>query len=183
MRCCSLILGLATITLCAMLPASAWAPGRRGGGGMARVRPQNSQRPGKFGDKSGRTPIQEFERLSPEQQQKALNRLPPEQRQRLQERLQRFNQLPPERQRALTNLYNRLHQLPPERQDAVRNSINNFSKQTPERQQAIREELRSEAGMSPEQRQAQFSSPEFRKRFSRKEQEIVRDMSEVLPPQ
>lgn len=178
----SFILGLVMLAACVSFPSSAWAQGRRGGG-MSRPRPLNSQTQGKLGHRTDRTPIEEFETMSPEQQQKALNRLPPEQRQRLQERLQRFNQLPPERQRALSNLYNRLHQLPPERQDAVRKSIHNFSKQPPERQQAIREQLRSLAGMSPEQRQAEASSPEFQKRFNKKEQEIVRDMSEVLPQQ
>ena len=167
-----------------VLGSPAWGQGRRGGG-MNRPRPQNGQRMGRPGAKAGsaRTPIQEFETMSPAEQQKALDRLPPEQRQRLQQRLDRFNQLPPERQRALTDLYNRLHQLPPERQDAVRKSINNLSNQSPQRQQAIREQLRSMASMTPEERQAYISTPEFRGKFNKKEQEIVRDMSEVLPQQ
>ena len=145
--------------------------------------PPREGRSPKAVERSDRTPIEEFETMSPEQQRKALNGLPPEQRQRLQERLQRFNQLPPEQQQALKSLYNRLHQLPPERQDAVRKSINKFSQQPPQRQQAIREELRSMASMPPDQRQAYVSSPEFRGKLSKKEQEIARDMSEVLPPQ
>jgi hypothetical protein len=167
------------LTLCALacgmvFESSARAQGRRG----AISRPPSSARPSKG---STQTPIEEFETMPPAEQQKALNRLPPEQRQKLRERLQKFNQLPPEQQQALKNLYNRLHQLPPERQTAVRKSINKLSQQPPERQQAIRQDLRSMASMSPEERQAHMSTPEFRGRFNKKEQEIVRDMAEVLP--
>lgn len=158
----------------------AHAQGRRGG--MARPRPMNSPKQGNV-DRGARTPIEEFETMPPEQRQKALNRLPPEQRQKLQERLDRFNQLPPERQQALKNLYNRLHELPPDRQNAVRQSINKFSQMPPERQQAIRSELRNMADIPPDQRKAYVSTPEFRGKFNKKEQEVVRDMSEVLPPQ
>ena len=180
MRCRSSIPALAALALCMSFGSPAGAQGRRGG--MApRSRPMNVPRQGNIG-RGARTPIDEFETMSPQQRQKALDRLPPDQRQRLQERLDRFNQLPPEQQQALKNLYNRLHELPPERQDAVRNSINKFSQQPPERQQSIREELRNMAGMSAEQRKAQVSSPEFKQKFNKKEQEIVRDMSEMLPP-
>lgn len=184
MRCRSSIPALAAVAICVTFGSPAGAQGRRGG--MTRSRPMSPPRQGRFPDKvdrGARTPIEEFQTMSPEQRQKALDRLPPEQRQKLQDRLDQFNQLPPERQRALKNLYNRLHELPPQRQDAVRKSINKFSQQPPERQQAIREELRSMAGMSREERQAHVSSPEFSKKFDKKEQEIVRDMTEVLPPQ
>jgi hypothetical protein len=153
----------------------ALAQGRRG----ATSRPSSPQRQGLS---SAQTPIEEFETMPPADQQKALKGLPPDQRQRLQERLQRFNQLPPEQQQALKSLYNRLHQLPPEKQDAVRKSVNKFSQQTPERQQAIRQELRSMTGMSPKERKAHLSSPEFRRKLNKKEQDIARDMAEVLPP-
>lgn len=128
-----------------------------------------------------KTPIEEFETLPPEQQQQALNRLPPAQRQKLQERLQRFNALPPEQQQALKTLYNRLHQLPPQRQEAVRKAINKFSQAPADRQQAMRDELRGVAALPAEERQTHLNSPEFRSRFTKKEQDILRDMSPLLP--
>jgi thioesterase domain-containing protein len=127
------------------------------------------------------TPIDEFERMSPEQQQRALERLPPAQRQKLQQRLQRFNQLPAEQQRTLRNLYNRLHQLPPEQQESVRKAINRFSEQAPGRQQLMRDELRSMAALPEQDRQARMASQEFRKTLSRREQSILKDMLPVLP--
>jgi len=133
------------------------------------------------GQNQEKTPIEEFETLPPEQQQQALSRLPPAQRQKLQERLRRFNALPPQQQQALKTLYNRLHQLPPQSQDTVRKAINKFSQAPAGRQQAMRDELRSVAALPSEERQAHLNSPDFRSRFTKKEQDILRDMSPLLP--
>jgi Protein of unknown function (DUF3106) len=151
---------------------------QRGARGGARA-PRGTQT--EAGQNQQKTPIDEFETMPPDQQQKALNRLPPAQRRQLQERLQRFNALPPEQQQTLKTLYNRLHQLPPQRQEAVRKAINRFSQQAPDRQQALREELRNVAALPPQQRQAHMSSPDFRARFTKKEQDILRGMSPLLP--
>ncbi|HEV8038375.1 MAG TPA: DUF3106 domain-containing protein [Bryobacteraceae bacterium] len=139
---------------------------------------QHAEKP----SKNSKTPIDEFMRMSPEERQKALNRLPPEQRSRLQERLRRFNQLPSEQQQTLRNMYDRLNQLPPQRQQAVRRSMNQFSKQTPDRRQAMRQELRGMAPLEPQDREARMASPEFREKFSEKEQGIIRDMADLVPP-
>ena len=128
-----------------------------------------------------KTPIDEFELMSPEQQQRALERLPPAQRLKLQERLQRFNRLPSEQRQTLRNLYNRLHELPASQQESVRRAINRFSEQAPERQQAMRDELRSLSALPEQDREARMASREFRNSFSRREQGIVRDMLPVLP--
>ena len=182
MRSRSPILALAALALGMAFAWPAVAQARRGGGSV-RSRPQSAPRMGRANNPGPRTPIDEFETMPPAQRQRALDRLPPEQRQKLQERLDRFNRLPAEQQQALKNLYNKLHELPPQRQDAVRKSITKFSQESPQRQQAIREELRNMAAMSPEERQSYVSNPEFRSKFNKKEQEIVRDLSDVLPPQ
>src|SRR5579863_5618368 len=56
-----------------------------------------------------KTPIEEFETMSPAEQQKAMDRLPPGERKQLQDRLDRFHQLPAEQQHALISFYHRLH--------------------------------------------------------------------------
>ena len=129
-----------------------------------------------------KTPIDEFERMTPEERQKALDRLPPQQRKKLEERLKKFNQLPPEQQQVLKNMYNRLNQLPPERQTTVRQAINKFSKEPADRQRAMRDELRSLAALPPQDRESTLSSKDLKSRFSGKEQQIMRQMSDLLPP-
>ncbi|HUA20912.1 MAG TPA: DUF3106 domain-containing protein [Bryobacteraceae bacterium] len=156
-------------------PAFALGPGRpvRQGSPAAR----RARTPG-----AAKTPIDEFEQMPPGEQQRALDRLPPAQRQKFQERINRFNRLAPQQQQTLRSLYNRLHQLPSERQEAVRGAIQRFSRQPPERQQAMRDELRGMAALSQQDREARMAGPEFKKRFSGKEQGIVRDMAPLLPP-
>jgi|SRR5579871_3465692 len=128
-----------------------------------------------------KTPFEEFETLSPAEQQKVMERLSPNDRKQLQERLDQFHQLPAEQQHALISFYNRLHQLPGPKQDAVRKAWNKFSDQPKERQQVIRDELRDMADRSSAERKAEWAGPAFKARFSKKEQDIVRDLEPLLP--
>jgi Protein of unknown function (DUF3106) len=172
---CAALLGLS-------LAPSAFA--QRRGGGMTRPNPPRPAPPPKNqkAEKAEKTPIDEFQTMSPQERQKALDRMPPAQRKKFEERLQKFNELPPEQQRTLKNMYNRLHELPPGRQDAVRKSMNQFSEQPVERRQVMRQELKSIGELPEQDRAARLASPEFRSRFSHKEQDIIRNMSELLPP-
>ena len=174
------IVAPAALLFCLGLTPSAFAQGRRGGmnqppGRTAGPRQDKSA-------KAAKTPIDEFQTMSPQDRQKAMDRMPPAQRQKLEERLQKFNQLPPEQQRTLKGMYNRLHELPPGKQEAVRKSVNRFSEQPPERRDAIRQELKGIGELPQQDRTARMASPEFRSKFNHKEQDIIRDMSELLPP-
>ncbi len=178
--CSRSIAALGALLLGLGLTPSAFAQGRRGG--MNRPPPKPPARRPEKPPKAEKTPIDEFQTMSPRDRQKALDRMPPAQRQKLEERLQKFNELPADQQRTLKTMYNRLHELPPGRQDAVRKSMNQFSEQPQERQQALRQELRGIGELPQQDREARLKSPEFRSKFSGKEQGIIRDMSELLPP-
>jgi hypothetical protein len=128
-----------------------------------------------------KTPIDDFERMSPEQQQKALAKLPPERRKKVQEQLARLRNLPPEQRAALRQTYQRLSEFPPDRQQQLRKSLQKFGSQPSQRQQAMREELRHLSEQSPEERANRLNSPEFRHAFNRSEQQVVRDMSDLFP--
>lgn len=152
------------------------AQGRRGAIQRGQHLPRIKNAP-----KGPKTPIQEFETMSPDEQRRALNRLPPNQRRNLEERLNRFNQLPEQQRQALTNLYNRLHQLPSERQNSVRKAINKFSEQPADRQELIRQELRRMAALPAGERTQHLGSADVRSSLSKKEQDILRDMIPLLP--
>jgi hypothetical protein len=128
-----------------------------------------------------KTPIDDFERMSPEQQQKALAKLPPERRKKVLEQLARLRNLPPEQRAALRQTYNRLSEFPVERQQQLRKSLQKFGSQPADRQQAMREELKQLSEQSPEERATRFNSPEFRHAFNRGEQQMVRDMTDLFP--
>jgi len=133
--------------------------------------------------KVARTPIDEFETMPAEERRQVLNQLPRSEREKLQKRLAKFNALPAEQQQALKNLYNRLHQLPPEQEESVRKAINRFSAEPAQRQQAMREELQRMGALSGQEREQRLTTPDYRKKFSRKEQVIIRDMGPLLPPE
>jgi len=132
-------------------------------------------------ESGGNTPIDEFDRLSPEEQKQILARLPTEQRRRLEERLRQFKQLPFEQRQMLRNLYSRLHQLAPGQQETVHKAIDRFSKQPAESQQAIRDEVRLLSALPELDRASRVASKDFRQGLTRKEQGIVRDMLPLLP--
>ena len=164
------ILALAALTGGVMLAHMGWAQKRAG----APAKPPSATR--------AKTPIDLFETMSREEQRQALEQLPPAQRRKLQDRLDKFNQLPAEQQRDLKNLYNRLHRLPADRQNAVRKAIQTFSLQSADRRQAIREELRDLAAVPEPERPTRLASPAFLSKFNGQEREIVRAMSLLLPP-
>ena len=161
-----------------LAPKSVLAQGHRtgGGGGMHRASPVGP--PGKAPKK---TPIDEFERMSPERQREALAKLPPDRRKKVENQLAQLRSLTPERQAILRETYSRLSELPADRREAVRKSFQKFGSQPADRQDAIRAELKQLGDLSPNERDAHFKSQGFRKEFNRGEQQIVRDMSELLP--
>jgi TolA-binding protein len=142
---------------------------------------KGAKRPTEKSPRNSETPIDDFLHMTPEEQRQALDRLPPGQRMRLQQKLDKFNQLPPQQQQRLRTMYDRLNQLPQARQSLVRRSLNEFSQQPADRRQAMRQELRKLAPLGPRDREARMSSAEFRQKFSEKEQRMVSDMSDLLP--
>ncbi len=142
---------------------------------------KGSKRPPEKSPRRSGTPIDDFMHMTPEEQRQALEHLPPGQRMRLEQRLNKFNQLPAQQQQRLRTMYDRLNQLPPARQNLVRQSLNEFSKLPANRRQAMRQELRKLSPLGPMGRQARMASAEFRDTFSEKEQRIVNDMSDLLP--
>lgn len=182
---CKTIFATALLALCLTASPSALAQGRRGMG-MGRhpaarpERPVKAPRPGR--SDPVRTPIDEFQHMSPDQRQAALSKLPPERADKLRKQLQEYSQLTPEQQTVARERLEAFRNLPPERQAGMRKAFNSFSQQAPERQQAMRQELNQLRGIPEAERQARFSSPDFKGRFSGAEQKIIGEMSD-LPPE
>lgn len=128
------------------------------------------------------TPLERWESMTPQQRQRFLNNLPPERRRRFEGRLQELQNMPPQQRQRLHEQYRRFEQLPPERQERIRNLYRRFSNQPPARQDLMRGELQQLRSMPPEERQARFQSDDFQGKFKPNEQEILRKMTNVLPP-
>lgn len=157
----------------------ALAQGRRG---MRAPRPAvpHSAPPAKA-PKAAHDSIDEFARMSPEQREKTLAKLPPERAEKLRKQLDEYSKMTPQQQAAAREQLAAFRNLPPQRQEEMRKAFSNFSRQPVERQQVIREELDQLRGLPEADRQARLNSPEFQGLFTNNERKIIRDMSGLLP--
>jgi hypothetical protein len=125
--------------------------------------------------------VERLAEMSPSDRQKALSKLSPERRQAVMKRLQDYQQLPADaRQRAAFEV-EKLQSLPPQRQNQVRKSLRQFQDLPEERKSAIGSELDRLNALPEEDRRARMNSEEFRNRYSPAEQQMMSNISEVLP--
>ncbi len=125
--------------------------------------------------------VQRLAEMSPKDRQKALASLPPERREAVMKRLQNYQQMAPaERQRAAFELQ-KLQSLPQPRRAQVRRSLEQFNDLPEERKTAIGSELGRLNSLPDEERRARMNSEEFRNRYSPAEQQMMSNLSEVMP--
>jgi hypothetical protein len=101
--------------------------------------------------------LKAFQKLSPEQREKELAKLPPQRRERIENQMARLDRMAPEdRERAL-------------------NKLETFEHLTPERRQAVNEEIESLRGLTRRQKGARLFSEEFSKEYTPEEQKVIRE--------
>jgi hypothetical protein len=122
-------------------------------------------------------PLEEFQRMTPEQRERAMASLPPARRKKLQQQLKVYDHLTA----AQKNQLDWFNNLPPDRQEAFRKVYKKFLTEPPERQQSMREEMSRLSAMPRRERQTRLASPEIHARFNKNEQQILGQMSEALP--
>ena len=158
----ALICGIA-FTLAAVNPAWAQAKDKaaprapakvaQAGSGAAKP-PKQKQTPQSIPGKQ----IEQLQKMTPEQREKALENLPPERRQQIQKQLERLDQLSPEQRQELDRRFETLQRFPPARQRAVRQELQDLRK------------------MPLAERRARLHSGEFSQQFSPEEQDLIRSV-------
>ena len=126
--------------------------------------------------------IDRLDRMSPEERERALSKLPPERRKRVEERLAQFDSLPPAERERLRNRLEMFAQLPPERQAGARRLFARFNLLPQERRQLLLEEFRRLRTLDEAARRARIDSDESRSRFTLAEQQLLEDFSAILVP-
>jgi hypothetical protein len=126
--------------------------------------------------------LDRLERMSPEQRQRALDRLPPLRRERIEARLRWYRNLTPEERNRVRRQFEWFRQLPPEKQDAVRQLSRRLNQLPENRRRAVRRGVRELQMLEEPRRQFRLSRPWFRNRYSPEELEMVQELLEVLPP-
>lgn len=153
------------------------APGALGAGGNdSSAKAQKAPDP-----HPGERALERLERMTPQQRARALANLPPERRQEIEQKLQAFDRLPPEERMRIRNQLERMNSLPPQRQNQVRRSIRQFQQLPEDRKLLIRRELDRMAAMPDEARRAYMNREEFRNTYTPNEQQMMQNLSEILP--
>jgi len=150
-------------------PGAAKAPpGGRGGAAAAHINnPLN--------------PAQRFLNMTPEEQDRVLEKATPQQKERMLQALQRWRAQPPAQREFVYRQYQSLSRLPADKQALVTRQMNAFNRLPDERRKPVRAELIRLLRMPPDRRPERLSSEEFTRKYSPEEQQILRDLSTTLP--
>lgn len=141
------------------------------------------------GSKPGRAPrmanpagvVQQLMRMSPEERERALEKLPPQRQAQIRQRLEQFNSLPRQEQERQLQLGRTFASLPPDKQDLVRRQIRAVNQLPEDRQRMVRAAFQQLRRLPENERQARLASEGFRNRFTPAEQQMLDDLSGNLP--
>jgi hypothetical protein len=125
--------------------------------------------------------LDKLSRMPPKQREQQLQKLSPERRAVIEDKLEKYNRLPQaqkDRLRAQTEVF---QNLPPERQDAVRRTFRKFNTLPEDRRKPVRQELQELRGMPEAERNARMNSEEFRNKFSPGERQILENLTNLVP--
>ncbi len=167
------------VPICAILLA-AWtaplaAPAAMGNTGEDIPRPRQEQSARTNPESSRPTILDRLEQMSPAERRRALAKLPPARRQRLQERLARYERLSPNERNRLRRQLRRFRDLPPDKQAAIRK----FNNLPPGRRRALRQEANGLNRLSESSRQERMSSAAFHAQYSPEEEQMIRGLMDL----
>ena len=126
------------------------------------------------------TPIERWNRMTPEERRRALEKLPPERRRDIEQKLQRFRNLPSQERQQLRDRYQAFSRLPPEEQNRARVLFRQFNSLPPDRRPVVRQEFEALRSMPESERRTRLNSSEFRTRFTASEQVMLQDLAQVF---
>lgn len=144
--------------------------------GMAGQAPIPQTKPDAFGV------LDRFERMTPEQRQRFLARLPADRKQQFETRLARYRRMTPQQRQQVRRQYEMFQDLPKERQDALRRTFRELNELPDNRRRLLRSEYLKLRDLPEPDRRARLASDEFRGRYSASEQQLLGDLARLLPP-
>jgi len=125
--------------------------------------------------------IDRWNRMSPEDRERELAKLPPARARLIRERIWRYNHMQPAEQQALRQRYQTFSQLSPDEQQTVRERLRELRQLPAARRPIVHREVQQLRLLPDAQRQARINGDEFRSRFSPQEQQIIRDLTTYIP--
>ncbi len=179
-RICLATIGLSAIAI-ALSPSAAPAQGHSGNRGTQnRLGPHHDQHLAQWMDSHRSLPLP--------QQQKALEGEPgfhdlsPEVQQRMLNRLTQLNAMSPARRQRIIDRTEALERLAPEQRQQFRSAMSSLASLPPERRHAVSEAFRELRALPPGERSEQFSrDPRFQQGFSPQERATLGNLLAIEP--
>src|SRR5581483_8539292 len=119
--------------------------------------------------------------MSPEERDRALEKLPPDRQEQVRKNLEKLDRLPQAEKDHIAAQAKGLDSLPADKRKIVMQQLNAFNKLPDDRIRPVRRALMNLMGMPEEQREKRLNSEAFKNNFSPQEQSILRDLSRNLP--
>lgn len=110
-----------------------------------------------------------------------FNRLPPQQQQRLVDRLHQLDAMPPQQRERIIGRNENFERLGPQQRQAFLGSAQELRSMDPARSQQVRGAFRVLRGMPPEQRERVLNSPAYRSMYSDHERQMLGNLLSVEP--
>lgn len=126
--------------------------------------------------------IERLNSLPPAQRERFLNRLPPERRRMMEERMERFRSMAPEEKQKLRERMAQFEQMDPEEQERARRAFRRFSLMPEDRREALQGEMDTLRRLGPEERRRYVRTPQFRDKFLPPERRLVLEMMGLFEP-
>jgi hypothetical protein len=128
------------------------------------------------------TALDRWFRMSPEERERELAKLPPARARLIRQQLRRYSEMSPQEKAKLRERYQTFKQLPPDLQQLVRDRLREFRQLPVARQSAVHRQVVELRALPEEQRAAHMDSDEMRSRFSAQERLIIQDLAQYLDP-
>lgn len=126
--------------------------------------------------------VERFSRLTPSERREALGKLPPERREMMERRLEKWAQTSPEERRRLQGSYAKFQEMAPEKQQEVRQLFRRFSETfPPERRMQAQAAIRQLRRADGEERKRLLGSRRLQENFSDDERKLIEQMAIELP--
>ena len=180
---------LAALLLCILLPALPAFSQGRGRRPREVSRARNLRYRQELRQEANRHPgfFERLRDLPPKEQERVLRnnkrfqQLSPERQQRIRENLQRWDRLSPQQKAQIRRRERVYSRLSPDERQRVRGMAREWRDLRPAERFRVRMALRRMRGMTPEERRQFIASPQFRRRFSPREQNILRGLDRLFP--
>lgn len=128
------------------------------------------------------SPAARLYRASPEERDRALEKLPTPMQDSIRRQLEVFDKMPKDQQQVWIHRAERFAALTPEQKAQVISQLQALGKLPQERRREVGIELRRLQVLPEDDRQKRLASDDFKSRFSPEEQKVIADLSEVMLP-